>query len=346
MWKEKLINYGKEHPKATYAIICILALIVFCENIKKKFFAKHRKRVYKRDEITEVKMEKGKKEKSQYTYAYVRNVDYDQEKVMEQFRSMNHAAWVPVVMICIVAVGIVAATASMKEPKKVIAQTRNLLDERVVKADIDTDAMISPTVTEKPKKVAVDNAKLPWNLILINDEHEVPEDYQVNLVSVNGYQVDERIEESLRQMLEAAKKAGMGCKICSAYRTPQKQQKLVDKDVAKYKAKGYSAQEALELTYLGVSPVNHSEHQTGLTVDIVSTSHQSLDPAHADTKEAIWLKEHCHEYGFIVRYMEGKEEITHRKAESWHFRYVGVEAATEIMQNNLALEEYLEEYLE
>ena len=81
-------------------------------------------------------------------------------------------------------------------------------------------------------------------------------------------------------------------------------------------------------------------------MDIVSTSHQSLDAAHANTKEAIWLKEHCKEYGFIVRYMEGKEDITNRKAESWHFRYVGVEAATYIMENDITLEEYLEEYVQ
>ena len=109
--------------------------------------------------------------------------------------------------------------------------------------------------------------------------------------------------------------------------------------------KGYDEEDAFRLTYEGVAPAGHSEHQTGLAVDIVSYYHQSLDAAHADTKEAIWLKEHCKEYGFIVRYMEGKEDITHRKAESWHFRYVGVEAATYIMENDITLEEYLEEYI-
>ena len=57
------------------------------------------------------------------------------------------------------------------------------------------------------------------------------------------------------------------------------------------------------------------------------------------------MKDHCKEFGFIVRYMEGKEDITHRKAESWHFRYVGEEAATQIMEQEITLEEYLEEYI-
>lgn len=306
-WKEKLINFGKQHPKIKYPVIVLLVLVVFIDNIKKQCSLK-----VKQKEISNWKIK---------------------------------TTWIFVAVIGMIVIGIPAVAGSIKTPTKVSAKTRNLLEERSQEPEEKMITPVTPLVTAEPKVVVVDNEQLPWNLILINDEHQVWENYQVDLVSVEGNRVDERIEESLRKMLEDARKDGMRCRICSAYRTPEKQQKLVEKDVAKYKAKGYSQQEAFELTYQGLSPVNHSEHQTGLAVDIVSSSHQTLDEAHADTKEAIWLKEHCHQYGFIVRYMEGKEEITHRKAESWHFRYVGVEAATEIMQNNLSLEEYLEEYL-
>lgn len=293
-WKERVIDFGKQHPKAKHLVIFLLVCIVFMDNIKKRL------------------------------------------KII--LPSVCGVAG-------IVLLGIIISTNSFHTPEQVSAHTRNLLDERVENPIMARKATATPTVTPEPQKVEIDNNKLPWYLLLINDEYQVPEEYQVNLVSIEGKQVDERIAEPLKQMLADAKKNGMGCRICSAYRTPEKQQRLVEKDVAKYRAKGYSSEEALQLTYEGVSPVNHSEHQTGLTVDIVSTSHQSLDAAHAATKEAVWLKEHCQEYGFIVRYMEGKEEITHRKAESWHFRYVGVDAATEIMENNLSLEEYLEDYV-
>lgn len=291
-WKERVIAFGKQHPKAKHLVIFLLVLIVFMDNMKKRL------------------------------------------KII-----IPSAC----VLAGVVILGIVIGTNSSHTPEKVSAHTRNLLDERVENPIMARKLTVTPTL--KPEEIKIDNNKLPWYLMLINDEYQVPEEYQVNLVSIEGKQVDERIEEPLKQMLADAKKNGMGCRICSAYRTSEKQQQLIDKDVAKYKAKGYSPEEALELTYEGVSPVNHSEHQTGLTVDIISTSHQSLDAAHAATKEAIWLKEHCQEYGFIVRYMEGKEEITHRKAESWHFRYVGVDAAKEIMENNLSLEEYLEDYV-
>jgi len=67
-----------------------------------------------------------------------------------------------------------------------------------------------------------------------------------------------------------------------------------------------------------------------------------LDEAQASTPEAKWLAEHCEEYGFILRYPEGKTEITGIEFESWHFRYVGKEAAADIMAKDLTLEEYLE----
>ena len=63
----------------------------------------------------------------------------------------------------------------------------------------------------------------------------------------------------------------------------------------------------------------------------------------ANTAEGIWLKAHCAEYGFILRYPKGKEDITHINYESWHYRYVGVEIAEYIMKKGLTLEEYLEE---
>ena len=80
-----------------------------------------------------------------------------------------------------------------------------------------------------------------------------------------------------------------------------------------------------------------SEHQLGLALDIIA----EFDADNTATWQ--WLKQHCAEYGFILRYPADKEEITGISYEPWHFRYVGVEAAREIMSSGVCLEEYLEQ---
>lgn len=84
-----------------------------------------------------------------------------------------------------------------------------------------------------------------------------------------------------------------------------------------------------------------SEHNLGLAVDIVSLGYQLLDNKQATTAEVRWLVENCADYGFILRYPQGKESITGIIYEPWHFRYVGVTAAQEIMDSGMCLEEYL-----
>ena len=82
---------------------------------------------------------------------------------------------------------------------------------------------------------------------------------------------------------------------------------------------------------------------TGLAFDIVALDYQMLDQKQETTEENQWLREHCAEYGFILRYPKDKEDITGIDYESWHFRYVGVEIAEYIMENGISLEEFLEE---
>ena len=343
--KEKLISYGKQQSKGKKMIILLLAVIIFIENLKKAFEAFGRNKIKGwTARVTGGDKMYGDEEKIRRSVTGVRNVEYNSAKVKQQFRPLNFVMVIPVALVCVSALCVTGIAGQMRIPEKVNA-SENLVTVVPEEANVTKNEIVH-TTSNIQEEIVINNEELPWYLMLINDDYAVSEDYDVELVSVEGKQVDTRIKESLNAMLKAARADGMKCKICSGYRTAEKQEKLVEKDVTKYKAKGYDEEEALELTYLGLAPVNHSEHQTGLAVDIVSSSHQTLDAAHADTKEAIWLKEHCKEYGFIVRYMEGKEEITKRKAESWHFRYVGVEAATYIMENEITLEEYLEEYVQ
>lgn len=95
-----------------------------------------------------------------------------------------------------------------------------------------------------------------------------------------------------------------------------------------------------------VQAAGASDHQTGLGVDVVSWAwrEKKLTTAFADTKEGQWLAENCARFGFVVRYLEGKEDITGIMFEPWHLRYVGVEVATYMTMMGLTLEEFTAEW--
>ena len=157
-----------------------------------------------------------------------------------------------------------------------------------------------------------------------------------------GQKVDARIVEPLDQMFDAMRKAGLSPMVCSGYRTIEKQFHLFEEDIRTQVRKGSSYEQAFFKAKEETALPGASEHHTGLAVDIVGKSHQSLDQAQRNTKEAKWLLEHCAEYGFILRYPQNKTDITGIAYESWHFRYVGEEAAQYIMSEGLAFEEFIE----
>ena len=114
---------------------------------------------------------------------------------------------------------------------------------------------------------------------------------------------------------------------------------------AQMKYNGYSREKAEQVAATRVAPPGTSEHNTGLAVDILSgdyyNHHSQIEESFEYDAEAAWMKAHCAEYGFILRYPKDKQDVTGIIFEPWHFRYVGVEIATYIMQNGLTLEEYL-----
>ena len=184
-----------------------------------------------------------------------------------------------------------------------------------------------------------------WNLILVNKTHPIPDGYEVPLANINKkMRCDERALEPLLKMLKAAQNDGIDLVVCSPYRDSETQQKLFDKQVKAYMTKyNYSYTQAYKLTSTDTIVPGTSEHQIGLAFDIVTSDHWTLNAAFADTPAGKWLKENCQDYGFILRYPLGKEDITGIEFEPWHFRYVGVEAATYIMEHELTLEEFIEE---
>lgn len=182
-----------------------------------------------------------------------------------------------------------------------------------------------------------------WNLILVNKWNPVDEDYVPELTTLSeGHKVDSRIADELLDMIHGAKEAGYSIYILSAYRDIEKQTTLYEAEVQEWLDAGYSRKDAEEQAGTVVAVPGTSEHHLGLAVDLVSSEHVKLDEGAEKTKGYKWLVAHCHEYGFILRYPNDTTEITGIIYEPWHFRYVGVEAATEIMEEGITLEEYLE----
>lgn len=190
-------------------------------------------------------------------------------------------------------------------------------------------------------------SKDDWNLMLVNKQHPVPEDYTFELGTIAGaMKCDARILPELFAMLQAAKDEGVYLAVCSPYRDISRQEVLFNRKIKMHMGNGYSYLEAYKEASQIVTVPGASEHQIGLALDIISDDYTSLDEGFANTSAGEWLKEHSKEYGFILRYPKGKEYITGIDYEPWHFRYVGKEAATIIMDNEITLEEFVESIFE
>ncbi len=174
-------------------------------------------------------------------------------------------------------------------------------------------ATVNVTVNPEPQCTYIDG------ILIANKTYPLPQSYNPGL--------DSEVSAQLNVMFEAAKQDGIKLFITSGYRSYNRQKELYDKYVArdgKQAADRYSARPG------------HSEHQTGLAVDLNSTAN-----SFANTPEAKWIAENSYKYGFIVRYPKGKENITGYIYEPWHVRYLGVEKATEVYESGLCLEEFL-----
>ena len=165
-------------------------------------------------------------------------------------------------------------------------------------------------------------------VVLVNNWNPIPEDYTTNLVYFGEWRVDSGCYDDLVKML---KDSPYSYEITSAYRSEATQQYIWDKRLKNYQAAGYSYNEAWAMVAAYVAVPGTSEHHLGLAVDIGGSNALTS-----------WLKEHSWEYGFLLRYPEGKEDITGIQYERWHFRYLGRELAAEIQAMGITLEEYMD----
>ena len=206
------------------------------------------------------------------------------------------------------------------------------------------------TTTTHPTALYVDGhyvqQEVPaWNLRLVNGWNVLSADYPYEEHLTNQFgsalRYDSRAADALQQMMNAG--AAYGLRPVSLFRAYDHQVSLFNREVNEWKSLGYNQADAEAKASTEVARPGTSEHHLGLAADILSSGIYSLEESFEDTDAFAWLYAHCAEYGFILRYPKDKEHITGVIYEPWHYRYVGVEAATEIMSRGLCLEEYLAE---
>jgi D-alanyl-D-alanine carboxypeptidase len=173
------------------------------------------------------------------------------------------------------------------------------------------------------------------DILLVNPENPLPKDFRaVNLVNLYdqkgkhfhlanaGIKLSKDVFEAMDAMFAAARKDGVsGFIVTSGYRSREEQMEIF-----------------LATTDGTAAKPGESEHETGLAFDVTAMGNESFEL----TPQYEWLLGHCGEYGFIIRYPKGGEDVTGYPYEPWHYRYVGREHAARIMDMGITLEEYLE----
>lgn len=180
------------------------------------------------------------------------------------------------------------------------------------------------------------------NIMLVNKYYALDKDFVFDdLVDVSiqhcygNQKVREEVYDKFKQMFNDAKKENLTIIINSSYRTYDYQEGLWNNYARQHDeawADNYAAR------------AGHSEHQTGLTID-VTTYGVKEQGDFENTDEFAWMQENAHKYGFILRYPKNQENITGYSYESWHYRYVGVDVATKIYEEGITFDEYYAFYL-
>ncbi|MBO4878021.1 MAG: Ig-like domain-containing protein [Ruminococcus sp.] len=176
-----------------------------------------------------------------------------------------------------------------------------------------------PTVSSTHELKVVDGITYIDDILIVNKYFGLPDDYAPAINSTAA--------TMFTQLCAEARKAGLSITFAAGVRSYAYQDMMYKDAVNQF---GQAAAD------MSVERAGHSEHQTGLAIDV-----NTADKSFAGTAEALWLEKHAHEYGFIVRYPAGKEAATGFNAEPWHLRFLGIQTATAVYNSGLTLEEYL-----
>ena len=171
-----------------------------------------------------------------------------------------------------------------------------------------------------PAPAQYDDSRLTYinGVLIANKSYSLPADFAPGL--------DSTCYNQFCKLSSAAAQEGLNIYLSSGFRSYDYQAQIYN---------NYCARDGQAAADTYSARPGYSEHQTGLAIDV-----NQIDDSFIGTPEAIWLENHCHEFGFILRYPQGKQDITGYQYESWHIRYVGTDLATQIHNSGLTLEEY------
>ncbi|WP_147391672.1 M15 family metallopeptidase [Galactobacter valiniphilus] len=257
-----------------------------------------------------------------------------------------------VIVVCIVATMLSVALVALKFGMRDRAEARASLPGPVVstpaplpngaKPEVSTTPTASSTPLPGPaQRPAQRPAKAPtaptdpasFGVLVNKDRALNPTSYvPKDLTKVNGEEIRSDAGAALRQLIKAADKAGHQLTLRSGYRSAAYQQQLHER---------YAAEDGEAEADRKSARPGHSEHQTGLGADVTSSDHPELDQDFGSTAAGKWMAQHATEYGFIVRFPQGKESVTGYMWEPWHLRYLGKDLAADFVASGAAtLEEY------
>ena len=270
-------------------------------------------------------------------------IDYIKENIMNNILKRLWVAVVIAIGIFIVGYLINGKQSNLEKNNKNVNANSN--SSEVLLSSKDKEKLKYKDIESDYKEIErLENILNNQYFILINKDNKLSEDYvpknlkkseAIFLDYVQDNNLENATADATKEMFEAAKQEGILLIGISGYRSYSVQKGLYDTRVQKngeQKTRTYTAEPGA------------SEHQSGLAIDILCDKYQTLDEGFENTDAFRWLMENCYKYGFILRYLKGKEDITGYNYEPWHFRYIGnKEVAKDIMNRGLAFEEYINE---
>ena len=236
---------------------------------------------------------------------------------------------------------VVTVPAETVNPEPSVVRTPEPTPVPVVEtAPVVEDKELTPAerAAEKGLPVPPDVDVTSWEFLVANSYNSILI-YAPPYAGFEGQGIDERIFEVTCQMMADLRAEGLPAYMASIFRNYEFQ-------TSHYTYKVNELGDAYEASKV-IHGFGCSDHQTGLAFDITANPYMAINYSIFDNSEVLetetyqWMLDHCTDYGFILRYPEGKEQYYGTACTAGHFRYVGVEAAKYITENNLCLEEFL-----
>lgn len=261
--------------------------------------------------------------------------------VRKHRRRKNRRTILALSITTLLLVGTATVINSHKNDKTMVIKKNTHVKNDIVK---NNDTLSFPDydqTSQKDDSGLLEVLNIDSNLVLVNKNRKLPDGYEPEDLVYPSIPLNGAVKEKTRMRSEAAKALenlfagaladGNTLTAISGYRSYDRQVSLYNQ---------YLETRGEEWTKAYSAFPGTSEHQTGLSMDVSSPSFgNALEVEFAETKEGIWLAEHAHEYGFIIRYPENKQDTTQYHYEPWHIRYVGVDYASYLYTKDLALEE-------